>query len=76
VEVRRTTYHHRMDDAAAIVQWLRATGLKPYLDPLTPELQAQFLAEYQRRIESAYPLRADDRRLLAFSRLFIVARRR
>ena len=55
---------------------LRATGLKPYLDPLTPELQAQFLAEYQRRIDLAYPVRADGRRLLAFPRLFIVARRR
>ena len=51
MDVWRTTYHHRMDDAAAIVQWLRASGLKPYVDPLTPELQAQFLAEYQRRIE-------------------------
>jgi trans-aconitate 2-methyltransferase len=76
VDVWRTTYHHRMDDAAAIVQWLRATGLKPYLDPLTPELQAQFLPEYQRRVESAYPARADGKRLLAFPRLFIVARRR
>jgi trans-aconitate 2-methyltransferase len=76
VDVWRTTYYHRMDDAAAIVQWLRATGLKPYVDPLTPELQAQFLAEYQRRIEWAYPVRADGKRLLAFPRLFIVARRR
>ena len=76
VDLWRTTYHHRMDDAAAIVQWLRATGLKPYVDPLTPELQAQFLVEYQRRIELAYPVRADGKRLLAFPRLFIVARRR
>lgn len=76
VDVWRTTYHHRMDDAAAIVQWLRATGLKPYLDPLTPEMQAQFLAEYQHRVESAYSARADGKRLLAFPRLFIVARRR
>ena len=76
VDLWRTTYQHRMDDAAAIVQWLRATGLKPYLDPLTPELQTPFLAEYQRRIERAYPVRADGKRLLAFPRLFIMARRR
>jgi trans-aconitate 2-methyltransferase len=76
VDVWRTTYYHRMDDAAAIVQWLRATGLKPYVDPLAPELQARFLAEYQHRIELAYPPRADGKRLLAFPRLFIVARRR
>jgi trans-aconitate 2-methyltransferase len=65
-----------LDDATAIVQWLRATGLKPYLDLLTPELQSQFLAEYQRRIQRAYPARFDGKRLLAFPRLFIVARRR
>ena len=65
-----------MDDATAIVQWLRATGLKPYLDLLTPELHAHFLAEYQRCIERAYPARFDGKRLLAFPRLFIVARRR
>ena len=76
VDVWRTTYYHRMDDAAAIVQWLRATGLKTYVDPLAPELQARFLDEYQRRIDSAYPPRADGKRLLAFPRLFIVARRR
>jgi trans-aconitate 2-methyltransferase len=76
VDVWRTTYYHCMDDAAAIVQWLRATGLKPYVDPLAPDLQARFLAEYQHRIELAYPPRADGKRLLAFPRLFIVARRR
>jgi trans-aconitate 2-methyltransferase len=75
VDVWRTTYHHRMDDGAAIVQWLRSTGLRPFLDPLTRELQATFLAEYTRRIDAAYPARADGRRLLAFPRLFIVARR-
>jgi trans-aconitate 2-methyltransferase len=76
VDVWRTTYYHRMDDAAAIVQWLRATGLKPFLDPLTPELQSQYLAYYERRIDVAYPARADGKRLLGFPRLFIVARRR
>jgi len=33
-----------------------------------------FLAEYERRIAEAYPTRADGKRLLAFPRLFIVAR--
>jgi len=76
VDVWRTTYYHRMDDAAAIVQWLRATGLRPFLDALPQaQLQADFLADYERRIAAAYPARADGSRLLAFPRLFIVARR-
>ena len=76
VDIWRTTYYHRMPDAGAIVQWFRSTGLRPYLDPLTPELQARFLAEYERCIEAAYPAQSDGMRLLAFPRLFIVARRR
>ncbi|HJV60699.1 MAG TPA: trans-aconitate 2-methyltransferase [Albitalea sp.] len=76
VDIWRTTYYHRMDDADAIVQWLSSTGLRPFLDPLTPALQSLFLDAYRRRIDAAYPARADGKRLLAFPRLFIVARRR
>lgn len=76
VDVWRTTYYHLMDDAAAIVQWLRATGLKPFVEALPAELQPAFLADYEQRIAEAYPVRTDGRRLLAFPRLFIVARRR
>jgi trans-aconitate 2-methyltransferase len=76
VDVWRTAYYHRMDDAAAIVQWLRATGLQPFLEPLASGLRESFLAEYERRIDAAYPVRADGTRLLKFPRLFIVARRR
>ena len=75
VDVWRTAYHHRMADAAAIVEWVRATGLRPFLDPLMPDAQAAFLAAYTAAIEDAYPPRRDGRRLLAFPRVFIVARR-
>ena len=73
VDVWRTTYFHRIDNAAGLVEWLRATGLRPYLDALAPEMRQPFVAEYERRIDAAYPARSDGRRLLAFPRLFIVA---
>lgn len=76
VDVWRTTYYHPMEDAAAIVQWVRATGLKPFIEALPQDLQAPFLQDYERRIDLAYPVRSDGKRLLAFPRLFIVARRR
>jgi trans-aconitate 2-methyltransferase len=75
VDIWRTTYHHRMGSPADIVQWLRGTGLKPFVDALPAPLQAEFLAEYETRIAQAYPVRADGSRLLAFPRLFIVAQR-
>lgn len=40
-----------------------------------PELQPLYLAEFQRRVDAAYPVRADGKLLLAFPRLFIVARK-
>lgn len=75
VDVWHTIYQHRMDSAQAIVDWLRSTGLKPFLERLAPAQQSGFLAEYTRRIDAAYPPRSDGRRLLAFPRLFIVARK-
>jgi trans-aconitate 2-methyltransferase len=75
VDVWRTAYHHPMADAAAIVEWVSATGLRPFLDPLDADGKAAFLAAYGRAIDAAYPARSDGRRLLAFPRMFIVARK-
>ncbi|MCZ2102989.1 MAG: trans-aconitate 2-methyltransferase [Comamonadaceae bacterium] len=75
VDVWRTVYQQPMASPAAIVQWLRGAGIKPYVDVLPAALQREFLAEYERRIDAAYPPRADGTRLLAFPRIFIVALR-
>ena len=75
VDVWRTAYHHPMADAAAIVAWVRATGLRPFLDPLDPKQTEGFLAAYETTIDAGYPPRSDRRRLLAFPRVFIVARK-
>ena len=75
VDVWRTAYQHRMESAKAIVDWVSATGLRPFVDPLSPELKAAFLAAYERRVDAAYPARTDGRRLLAFPRAFIVAKK-
>lgn len=76
VDVWHTIYQHRMADAASIVEWVRGTGLKPFVDRLPPDLQASYLAEYERRVNEAYPARTDGKRLLAFPRMFIVAQKK
>jgi trans-aconitate 2-methyltransferase len=76
VDVWHTIYQHPMADAAAIVEWVRGTGLKPFVDRLPPDLQASYLAEYERRVDLAYPARTDGKRLLAFPRMFIVAQKK
>ena len=73
LDVWRTIYHHPLAGAAAVVQWFTSTALRPYLGPLDPAEQQAFLAEYQSRIERAYPALSDGTVLLPFPRLFIVA---
>jgi trans-aconitate 2-methyltransferase len=75
VDIWRTTYFHPLEGPDAIITWLSATGLKPFLDPLDANERDAFLASYRARIARAYPTCGDGRVLLAFPRLFIVARR-
>ncbi|MDH6265117.1 trans-aconitate 2-methyltransferase [Rhizobium sp. SG_E_25_P2] len=73
VDLWRTTYYHVMTGPDAIVDWVRATGLRPYLERVPEDMREDFLVDYTARIASVYPARADGRVLLAFPRLFIVA---
>lgn len=75
VDIWRTTYYHVMPSPQSIVDWLRATGLRPFLDGLSDVQQSQFLADYLGEIRAAYPVRQDGNVLLAFPRLFIVAQK-
>ena len=73
VDVWRTVYHHPMASPGHIVDWVRATGLRPFIEALPDEERGAFLDRYERRIDVAYPARADGLRLLRFPRIFIVA---
>ncbi len=75
VELWRTVFYHRMDGAGAIVDWVRGTGLQPFLAPLDETERAAYLAQYEASVDRAYGVRADGKRLLLFPRLFFVAQR-
>ncbi len=75
VDVWTTVYNHPMESPQAITEWFTSTGLKPFLDPLDEAARARFCERYTQEMDAAYPPRGDGRRLLAFPRLFFVARR-
>jgi trans-aconitate 2-methyltransferase len=73
VDLWRTTYVHPLDGPDAIVDWLRSTGLRPYLSRLDTEAARTFEARYRDEIVRAYPQQPDGKVLLRFPRLFVVA---
>jgi trans-aconitate 2-methyltransferase len=73
VDCRYQTFHHPMDSPAQIVEWSRATAMRPYLDALDPDMHEPFIAALTARLEGEYGTRGPL--TFNFRRLFIRARR-
>ncbi|KAK4466386.1 S-adenosyl-L-methionine-dependent methyltransferase [Cladorrhinum samala] len=79
LEIWRTEYQHVMGDHGEIVEWVRSTGLMPFLWRIPGEEEkAVFLDEYRKRLEDAegggYKTLGDGRKvMLTYPRLFVVA---
>lgn len=67
-----TTYYHEMPDYQAILNWVKGTGLRPVLSFMNIDDQTTFAEVYLKAIAEAYPLQANKKILLPFTRLFMV----
>jgi trans-aconitate 2-methyltransferase len=78
VDLWRTNYQHVLPDAGAIVEWVKGTGLQPYLHCMGGDEDAKraFLEEYERGVGEKYPKLVDGKVLLGYPRLFVVAVRK
>ena len=69
----RCMAHHLLSraagGAAAIVEWFKGSGLRPFLEPLDAPSRAAYLERYTAAVARAYPPLADGSVLLPFPRL-------
>jgi trans-aconitate 2-methyltransferase len=72
-QIWHTVYYHVLESSAGVVEWVKGTGLRRFLDLLEPAEAKQFLAEYTAHVAAAYLPQADGKVIFRFPRIFIVA---
>jgi trans-aconitate 2-methyltransferase len=73
VDLWHTTYYHVLNDHDAVVEWVKGTGLRPFIDPLDEDMRKSFLEEYLKGIKKQYSSSVDGKVILRYPRLFMVA---
>jgi trans-aconitate 2-methyltransferase len=77
IELWTTDYYHVMDSHESILEMIRTTGLKPFLERITDENdKREFTALVLDKIKKDYPSQNDGTVLFPFKRLFFVAKKK
>jgi len=74
IEMWETSYIHIIDSHIALIEWIRSTGLKPYLENI-PTKEERLLFENDLLVECKkyYQLQRNSKLLFSFIRLFFIA---
>lgn len=74
VDVWETTYVQALTGPDPVVEWMKGTALRPFLQACADEAErAAFLDAYRALAAQAHPRRADGITLMPFRRIFMVA---
>ena len=73
VDIWDATYLHAMESVAAIVEWMEATRLAPFLSVLNAVDRRRFLDRYAAELDQAYPALPDGKVLVRSRQLFVLA---
>jgi trans-aconitate 2-methyltransferase len=74
IDMWETYYMHIMDSHFSILEMIRTTGLKPYLDILETEKDKEdFETQVLMEITSDYPIQKNGKVIFPFKRLFFIA---
>jgi len=76
LDLWETIYYHILPGPESVVEWFRATGLRPFLEALASDAERrQMEARLLERYRLAYPRRPTGSILFPFRRLFFIAYR-
>lgn len=73
VDIWHTIYNHVLPSPADVVEWVKGTGLRPFVDPLPADQKEGFLKAYLEAIKKEYPPLVDGSVMMRYPRLFLVA---
>ena len=69
-EIWETVYYHAMPSHEHLIEWVRGTRLRPYLDVLNEEQKVECEQEILSMVRDAYPFTASGEVVLEFRRFF------
>ncbi len=76
LDLWETEYLHILNGPEAILEWIRGTGMRPYLQALANDQERkQFQELCLERLRSAYPPRPSGKVMFPFRRIFVIAYR-
>lgn len=68
-------YYHAMPSHEHLIEWVRSTRLRPYLNVLSDADKVLFEQEILDKVKAAYPFTESGEVILKFRRFFFIARK-